>query len=424
VVQFSAKLPEYARGLFVPARYKVFWGGRGAARSWSYAQAILIMGSQRKLRVLCCREFQKSIADSVHKLFEDQVVRLNLPGWDVGQKVITHKGTGTTILFEGLRYNTNRIKSLEGIDICWVEEAESVTKASWEILIPTIRKDESEIWISFNPDLESDPTYQRFVIGRPPNAIVQKVGWEDNPWFPEVLKEEKDYLYRVDPEAAEHVWGGVPRKTSEAQVLHGKWRVESFKPAPNQLDSSGRKIWVGPYTGADFGFSVDPTACTELWIKRSSEYHFSQGELHVYQESWKIKLDTHMIKRQWLRDIGRRIVTRIIRADSSRPETISYLKQHGLRGIRPAFKWPNSVEDGIAYLRQFEGIVIHPNCRHYKQEAMLYGYKVDDKTGEITRKIVDKHNHLIDATRYALVPMIRMRRSASNYSGHTYANSN
>lgn len=410
----EAQLPLYAKGLFIPKRYKVYWGGRGAARSWSYARAILIMGSQRTLRVLCAREFQKSIADSVHKLFQDQIQMLKMPGWQVTQREIIHKGTGTTIIFEGLRYNTNRIKSLEGIDICWVEEAESVSADSWEILIPTIRKEGSEIWISFNPDQEEDPTYQRFVANTPPNAIVQKVGWEDNPWFPETLRDEKDYLYRVDPEVAEHVWGGVPRKTTEAQILHGKWKVEAFEPHPD---------WIGPLYGADFGFAEDPTAAVELYIAKDKKFGGrTQGRLMVRRESWRLRLDIHRIRGMWQSVFGSQMHHHIIRADSARPETISFLKQHGLRRITPVYKWPGSVEDGIAYLRQFEEIVIHPECKHFKEEARLYSYKVDKQTGEILSKVEDKHNHLIDATRYALVPFIRTQRAPKNtYTGMSYA---
>jgi phage terminase large subunit len=413
LLQLRADLPAYAEGLFIPKRYKVYYGGRGAARSWSFARALLIKGAQQRLRLLCVREFQKSIADSVHKLLVDQIELLQMPGWTVTQRLIEHAGTGTTFIFEGLRYNTNRIKSLEGIDICWVEEAESVSKDSWELLIPTIRKEGSEIWISFNPDVEEDPTYQRFVVNRPPNAIVQKVGWEDNPWFPETLAEERDYLYRVDPEAADHVWGGEPRRASEAQILAGKWRVEAFEPEGH---------WVGPLFGGDFGFAEDPSTLVELYIHKKKGV---QGVLYLRRESWHVKLDIHKMIPQWNKDIGveRTLRGRVIRADSARPETISYLKQHGLQRIQPVFKWPGSVEDGIAYLRGFEEIIIHPSCKHAREEARLYSYKVDKHTGDILPEVKDAHNHIWDAVRYALAPMIRQKRMPkSTYSGMTYVN--
>lgn len=413
-----AQLPKYAKSLFIPKRYKIFWGGRGAARSWSFARAILIRGSQVELRILCCREFQKSIDDSVHKLFSDQIGLLKLKGWIVQKKTIVHVGTGTSISFEGLRYNTNRIKSYEGIDICWIEEAESVTKDSWEILIPTIRKSGSEIWISFNPDLEDDPTYVRFVLGEPPNAIVEKVGWEDNPWFHLTeMVAEKDYLYRVDPETADHIWGGEPKKHAQAQVLRGKWVVESFQRPRNDLERKQMGL-IGPFYGGDFGFT-DATCCVELYIRKMPAP--SQGVLLVSRESWKINLDIDHIYNRWIRDIGKYLSSRTIRADSSRPETISYLQRHGFRNMRSVYKWKGSVEDGVAFLRQFEQIIIHPDCKHWRQEARNYSFKVDKMTGVISNDLEDKDNHLMDASRYALTPLIRARKGLSSYSGHTYA---
>jgi phage terminase large subunit len=414
MLKLRGELPEWSQVLFRPARYKVIYGGRGAARSWSFARALLIMGSQTKLRILCCREFQKSIADSVHKLLQDQILLLGLPGWKISKTTIEHVGTGSTFIFEGLRYNTNRVKSLEGIDICWVEEAESVAKDSWEILIPTIRKPGSQIWISFNPDLEEDPTYQRFVINQPPNAIVLKVGWEHNPWFGEELQAERDYLYRVDPEAAEHVWGGHPRKASAAQILSGKWRVEAFEPEPT---------WIGPMYGLDYGFAEDPLALNEIYIKPNKAALKSQGSLMIRKELWRLKLDLHHMNREFVKTFGTNLVRRAIRADSSRPESTSYLRQHGFPRIVSAMKWPGSLEDGIAYLRGFEEIIIHPDCPKTREEARLWSYKVDKDTQEVLPEVVDKHNHTWDDIRYALSPMIRAsRKRTSSYSGTSYAN--
>ncbi len=414
-----AQLPVWASDLFRPKRYKVYYGGRGAARSWSFARTILLTGAQRPLRVLCCREFQKSIADSVHKLLVDQIALMNLGGWKVQKSEISHVGTGTTIIFEGLRYNTNRVKSLEGIDICWVEEAESVSKDSWEILIPTIRKPGSEIWISFNPDLADDPTYVRFVVNKPPNAFVEKVGWEDNPWFPDTLAEERDYLYPDDQETAEHVWGGHPRKHTEAQILAGKYRIEAFTPRPNSTH------WLGPFYGADFGFAEDAQVCIECWIRKDpgKPKGVSQGDLMIYKEAWKLKQDIHKIKPHWHKIFGPKLHHRTIMADSSRPETISYLKQHGLRRIRSVFKWAGSIEDGVGYLRSFENIIIHPRCKHVAFEARHWSFKVDRLTQEILPQVVDKHNHCMDAIRYALSIFIRMsRKTSSSYSGSSYSN--
>lgn len=393
----SADLPEYASGLFEPMRYKVLYGGRGAARSWSVARALLIKGAEAPLRVGCFREFQKSIKDSVHRLLTDQIDLLGLAGYEVTATEIRHVN-GSLFLFEGLRHNVTKIKSLEGIDIAWVEEAERVSKDSWDVLIPTIRKDGSEIWVNFNPDLEDDPTYQRFVVSPPPHAWVRKVSGADNPWFPDALARERAYLYAVDPDAAAHVWGGECRTATDAQILRGKWVVEEFEPDPH---------WDGPYHGADFGFAQDPNVLVRCWIAPGL-LPASTGRLMIEREAYRIGQDTDAIPAAWTLAVpdARR---HVIRADSARPETISYLKRHGFPQIEGVAKWTGSVEDGIAHLRQYEQIVIHPRCTHAADEARHYSYKLDQRTSDVLPIVVDKHNHIWDAVRYALAPLIKKR---------------
>ncbi|MEE7505209.1 PBSX family phage terminase large subunit [Methylobacterium mesophilicum] len=204
----QVEFPEKLAFLFEPARYKVAYGGRGGAKSWGFGRALLIMGAQRPLRVLCAREFQNSIAESAHALFAQQIDLLGLDGlYEVQEKRILGRN-GTEFIFKGLRHNVASVKSTEGVDICWVEEARTVSKTSWDVLIPTIRKEGSEIWISFNTELEEDETYQRFVKRPPTGARVVKIGWEDNPWFPDVLRQEALDLKERDPVAYETVWGG------------------------------------------------------------------------------------------------------------------------------------------------------------------------------------------------------------------------
>ncbi|MGU3384413.1 PBSX family phage terminase large subunit [Methylobacterium sp. D53M] len=204
----QVEFPEKLAFLFEPARYKVAYGGRGGAKSWGFGRALLIMGAQRPLRVLCAREFQNSIAESAHALFAQQIDLLGLDGlYEVQEKRILGRN-GTEFIFKGLRHNVASVKSTEGVDICWVEEARTVSKTSWDVLIPTIRKAGSEIWISFNTELEEDETYQRFVKKPPTGARVVKIGWEDNPWFPDVLRQEALDLKERDPVAYETVWGG------------------------------------------------------------------------------------------------------------------------------------------------------------------------------------------------------------------------
>lgn len=215
----SAQFPEKLAFLFEPARYKVAYGGRGGAKSWAYARALLIQGATQRLRILCTREVQKSIKDSVHKLLEDQIEAMGLSHfYEVLQNEIRGKN-GTEFLFSGLSEQTAlSIKSFEGVDRCWVEEAQGVTDRSWNILQPTIRKKDSEIWVSFNPDLDTDPTYVRFVENPPPGAIVEKVNYTDNPWFPAVLEAERVHALQTNPKDYQNIWEGACKAAVDGAV--------------------------------------------------------------------------------------------------------------------------------------------------------------------------------------------------------------
>lgn len=217
-LKVDAKFPHAFAFLFEPARYKVVYGGRGKGASWSIARALLIRGAESPKRVLCAREFQSSIRDSVHRLLADQVHALHLDNFYEVQQASIRGINGTEFAFEGLRHNANKIKSYEGIDLCWVEEAENVSRSSWEILIPTIRKAGSEIWLSFNTQLETDETYQRFVVEPPPDALVRKINWRDNPWFPDVLRQEMQYLKAKDHDAYLNIWEGHPRVALQGAI--------------------------------------------------------------------------------------------------------------------------------------------------------------------------------------------------------------
>jgi phage terminase large subunit len=388
VRELRADFPEKLGFLFEPARYKVAYGGRGGAKSWGFVRALLVKAAEKRLRVLCARELQLSIADSVHKLLKEQIEALGLSSfYEVQQSIIIGRN-GSEFIFSGLKSNATKIKSMEGIDIAWVEEAQTVSADSWEILIPTVRKDGSEIWVSFNPDQEDDPTYQRFVKNPPPGAAVVQIGWQDNPWFPDTLRAEKDYLYRVDPEAAAHVWGGQTLRNTVAQVLRGRWYVESFEPG---------KDWHGPYYGADFGFAVDPSVLIRCWVH--------ERVLYIEHEAYGVGVDVDLTPELFARVPESK--KHLIRADSSRPETISYLARNGFPLIDGAEKGPGSVEDGVEHLRSYERIVIHPRCPHAAEEARLWSYKVDKLSGDVLPALVDRHDHCWDAVRYALEPIIQ-----------------
>lgn len=257
----KARFPAKLKCLFEPAkaRYRVLYGGRGGSKSWNIARALLLKGCETQIRVLCAREFQTSIKDSVHKLLCDQIYNLEIEAhYEITERTI--RGiNGTEFIFVGVKNNTNNVKSIEGIDICWVEEAQSVSPNSWNVLVPTIRKADSEIWISFNPELPTDETWKRFVMNPPENAVVQKINWSDNPWFPEVLDLERRALQGRDTEAYNNVWEGIPRQTVNGAI---------FAKEVTMADLEGRICNV-PYDATkpvhavfDLGWA-DQTAC---WI--------------------------------------------------------------------------------------------------------------------------------------------------------------
>jgi phage terminase large subunit len=381
-------VPEIFSGLFKKARYKVFYGGRGGAKSWAFARSLLTLAANFKLRILCAREFQTSINDSVHRLLCDQIIALGLEQhYNITQNSIT-SDKGSEFIFKGLRRNIQEIKSTEGVDICWVEEAMTVSEESWSILIPTIRKQGSEIWVSFNTGQLTDPTYKRFVVNAPEDSIVKKVGWQDNPFFPKTMQAERLYLQRVDIDAYNNVWEGHPLSISNATIFKNKYRVERFDSPPDARF----------FFGADWGFSQDPTVLLRCWILERTLYiDYEAYGVGVELDELAQLFDSVPECRNWP-----------VFGDNSRPETISHVARKGFQ-IRAAEKWPGCVEDGIAHLRAFESIVIHERCQHTSKEFALYSYKTDSKSGDVLPVIIDKHNHCIDALRYSLNGYIQRR---------------
>ncbi len=221
LLEFPAKLQP----LFEPSRYKVLRGGRGGAKSWGIARALLIQGAATKLRIGCGREIQKSIADSVHQLLKNQIADMGLEQFYKVYETYIEGKNGTLFTFHGLKHNVVDLKSLEGCDRFWVEEAQTVSKTSWQTLIPTIRKDGSEIWISFNPELDTDETYKRFVLNPPPSTISIEINWRDNPWFPSVLKEEMETLKASDEDDYLHVWEGQTKQTLDGAIFADELRT-------------------------------------------------------------------------------------------------------------------------------------------------------------------------------------------------------
>ena len=257
----KAQFPVKLQCLFQPekSRYRILYGGRGGAKSWGVARALLIKGAQRSLRILCAREFQTSIKDSVHKLLCDQIIDLGLEGfYEITQASIRGKN-GTEFAFVGLKNNVANVKSYEGVDLCWVEEAQTTSRLSWNILIPTIRKQDSEIWVTFNPELETDETYQRFVLHPPENSVVQKINWSDNPWFPETLMLEKDALKMRDQEAYNTVWEGICRQTVDGAIFAREMQMA-------ELDGRITKVGYDPMKPVHAVFDLGWSDATAIWF--------------------------------------------------------------------------------------------------------------------------------------------------------------
>ena len=217
----AAQIPRKLAFLFAPHRYKIARGGRGSTKSWSFARALLIQGAAEPLRILCTREVQNSIKDSVHKLLKDQITNLGLGAFYRVLDTEIRGVNGTEFLFSGLSTQTvDSIKSFEGIDRCWVEEGQSVQKRSWDILLPTIRKAGSEVWVSYNPDLETDETHQRFTIHPPPGAVNVEINWNDNPWWSAELEAERLHCKANDPDSYDNIWEGKCRPAVEGAIYH------------------------------------------------------------------------------------------------------------------------------------------------------------------------------------------------------------
>jgi phage terminase large subunit len=385
-------LPVF-KPLLSPARYKGAYGGRGSGKSHFFAEALVWRAVERKgLRWVCIREVQKSLAQSAKLLIEDKISNLGLSSKfkSTDTKIVT-PGDGM-IIFQGMQNHTaDSIKSLEGFDGSWTEEALTLSQYSLDLLRPTIRKPGSENWFSWNPDDEKDPVDVFLRQEAPDDSIVVKANWSENLLFPEVLRQEKDYDFRRDKDRYAHIWLGEYRKQSQARVF-SNWRVEEFEaPADARF-----------YFGADWGFSVDPTVLVRCWIAGRT--------LYVDQEAYAVGCEIDNIPALFSQLPGSKIWK--ITGDSARPETISYVSRHGFN-IVPAKKGPSSVEDGIEFLKSYD-IVVHPRCRHTRDELLTYSWKVDPKTQEILPILADKANHVIDSLRYALEG-VRVGRSMVDF---------
>ncbi|QHJ77698.1 MAG: hypothetical protein [Bacteriophage sp.] len=389
--------PRIFEPLLYPSRYKGAYGGRGSGKSHHFAEKVIQAALTSPKRIVCIREVQKSIKESVKRLLEDKIKALEVGSYFQVLDREIRGINGSLIIFQGMQDHTaESIKSLEGYDIAWVEEAQSLSARSLRLLRPTIRKQGSELWFTWNPMSADDPI-DAFLRGDnvPPDSEVVQANWSDNPWFPSELERERIFDLKYNSGTYDHVWEGAYLVNSDSQIFAGKYRIDDFEV----LDT-----WDGPYQGGDLGFSQDPTAAIRCYI--------ANDVLYVSHEAYKTKLeldDTATFLKGRIPDFDRYTT----RWDNSRPESISYFKRHGLPRSEPVKKWTGSIEDGIQFLRSFREIVIHTRCNELAREFRLYSYKVDPRTGDITTKIIDAYNHGIDALRYALVPMMKGKRQLS-----------
>lgn len=401
-------IPERMELLLYPRRFKVFYGGRGSAKSRSCISYLIEKARFRNSRIGCFREIQNSIKESSYAELVDEINRRgHAQEYRCVDGEITHHTTRSKFVFRGLWRNITAIKGMAGLTDVFCEESENISQVSWDTLIPTVRAAGSEIIIVFNPNKETDPTWTNFVepyidrmvdgIYQDDDIVVVNVNYIHNPWFTEELKQHMNQMKAVDYDRYLWVYEGKFNKRSDEQVFGGKWHVDNFEVKPE---------WHGPYFGMDFGFSTDPTAMVEVYIE---ELPGGRRNIYINREYGKVGLEITdtpaameqsfpMAKRaRWY-------------ADCARPETISHIKRSGF-DIHPCAKWPGSVEDGVTWLRGCDNIIIHERCKQMQNEAAMYSYKVDKLTGNVLTDIVDAFNHFWDAVRYALNDHIVQRGS-------------
>lgn len=383
--------PRWALPLLEPGlRYYDAHGGRGSGKSHFFAERLIEECVVEAKHCMCLREIQKSIAQSVKKLLEIKIEFLGVGHLFEVQRDKIIGRNGSLILFQGLQNHTSdSIKSFESFDIFWIEEAQSVSQRSWDILRPTVRKPGSQIWTTWNPYNEDDPI--EFIRKDPPPRTASvEVNYVDNPWFNQTeLVAEMEYDRRRDIDLYNHVWLGQHVQNSEARVFKN-WKVDECEPHPDTVLRFG----------ADWGYAIDPTVLIRCWLEGR--------RLYIDYEAYQHNCEIVNIP-QLFGTIPESDVYPIV-ADSSRPETISHVKQNGYPRIYPSVKGKGSIQEGIEWLKSFD-IIVHPRCKKTISELTNYCYKVDDITGKVTSKIKDENNHIIDALRYACEAVRRIKNN-------------
>lgn len=402
----NIQLPEKLKGLFQPARYKIAYGGRGSAKSWSVARTLLTLGANRPLRIPCGREFQSSIADSVHALLEGQTKAMGLSKFYDVQKTQIVGRNGTQFTFHGLHHNVNNIKSLEGADICWVEEANTVSKDSWEKLTPTIRKDNSEIWITFNPELVTDITYQKFIVRPPTGAMLLPMNWRDNPWFNDILRQEMEDLKRDDYDAYLNVWEGACKKAVEGAI---------YAKEISKAETEGRlgRVPYIPGTPVNTFWDLGWSDMTTVWFvqKIGYEWHvidyYQNRQTTIEQDILELQKRAYVYGTDYLPHDG---------GNSTKAAKGGSLEQQARAlGRRVVVQKNLGIADGLNAARTVFGQCHFDaeKCADGIQALRHYRYKVDKETGQFSRHPEhDWASHAADAFRGFAVSTSSLGRGA------------
>ena len=396
-IEFAPKIIPVLAPAVGELRYRVFRGGRGSGKSFQVAKMLAILGAIQPLTILAAREFQNSVKRSFHAELKNAIKSDDWLSaeYDVGIDYLRHRTNGTEFLFVGLRNNIDSVKSTAHIDICVVEEAETVPHASWIDLLPTVRAASSEVWIIYNQRRRDSWVAQTFdTDALPPRTAIAELNYSDNPWFPSVLEEQRAHdRETIDPSLYAHIWEGAYYEQSDAQVFAGKFKAGTFEVADD---------WDGPYFAVDFGFSQDETAAVKCWVY--------DGTLYIEHELYEKRLELDATAAAMIEALPG-VEKHVVRGDNARPESISYLKRHGIPRIVACEKGKGSVEDGVEFIKSFKQVIIHPRCSNTLKEFDLYSYKIDRHSGDILPVLIDKFNHAIDAIRYALEPIMKRKKS-------------
>ncbi len=389
--------PRAFKPLLAKARYKGVHGGRGSGKSHFFAEYIIERCIIKRTNVVCIREVQKSLSQSVKRLLESKIENLGVQKFFEVQESQIKCANGGLIIFQGMQNHTaDSIKSLEGFNIAWVEEAQSLSQRSLDLLRPTIRAPESELLFSWNPSQPTDPIDLLLRGDKLPNdAVVVQANYLDNPWLPDVLLEEMKFDKERDHDKYLHVWLGEYNNKSEARV-YKNWIVEDFERPAGTIYRFG----------ADWGFANDPTALIRCSI--------DENRLYIDYEA--VMVGCEIVNTP---DLFRRIPESdkwFITADSSRPETISHMMHNGFPKINGSVKGKGSVEDGVEFLKSFD-IVVHPRCSETIRELTTYSYKTDPLTDRILPVLEDNNNHIMDALRYACEGIRNVRKKKERKVG-------